>query len=88
MLIQEYVIRLRDGLWEIRLGDQLLSGQPTQMDALHVAEALAHASSFGAFCATRVVLLRFTQRIHGGDKPVDGVDSVQVENAKIFVNLS
>lgn len=45
MLIQEYVIRLRDGLWEIRLGDQLLSGQPTQMDALHVAEALAHAAA-------------------------------------------
>jgi len=30
---------------EVRLGDQLLSGQPTQMDALHVAEALAHAAA-------------------------------------------
>jgi hypothetical protein len=45
MLIQEYVVRLQDGLWEVRLGDHLLSGQPTQMDALHVAEALAHAGA-------------------------------------------
>jgi hypothetical protein len=45
MPIQEYVVRLQDGLWEIRLGDRLLSGQPTQMGALHVAEALAHADA-------------------------------------------
>ena len=45
MPIQEYVVRLQKGLWEVWLGDRLLSGQPTQMQALHVAEALAHAAA-------------------------------------------
>jgi hypothetical protein len=45
MLIQEYFVRERDGLWEVRLDDHLLSGQATQMEALHVAEALAHAAA-------------------------------------------
>jgi hypothetical protein len=45
MNIQEYVVRQQDGLWEVWLGDQLLSGQPTQMEALHVAEALAHKAA-------------------------------------------
>ena len=45
MSVQEYVGRQQDGLWEVWLGDQLLSGQPTQMEALHVAEALAHKAA-------------------------------------------
>ena len=45
MSLQDYVIRLQSGLWEIRLGDQLLGGQPTQMAALSVADALAYAAA-------------------------------------------
>ena len=45
MSLQDYLIRLQSGLWEIRLGDQLLGGQPTQMSALQVADALAHAAA-------------------------------------------
>jgi hypothetical protein len=45
MPIQEFVVRERDGLWEVRLDHRLLSGQATQMEALHVAEALAHAAA-------------------------------------------
>ena len=45
MSLQDYVIRLQSGLWEIRLGGQLLGGQPTQMSALHVADALAHGAA-------------------------------------------
>jgi hypothetical protein len=45
MSVLEYVVRQKDGLWEVRLGDRLLSGQPTQMAALNVAEALAHAAA-------------------------------------------
>ena len=41
----EYVVRLQDGLWEVRLRDRLVSGQPTQMAALSVAQALAHAGA-------------------------------------------
>ena len=41
----EYVVRLQDGLWEVRLEDRLLSVQPTQMAALSVADALAHAAA-------------------------------------------
>jgi hypothetical protein len=43
--MQEFVVRERDGLWEVRLGDRLLSGQATQMDAYYVADALAHAAA-------------------------------------------
>jgi hypothetical protein len=45
MLIQEYFVRERDGLWKVRLEDRLLSGQSTQMEAFHVAEALAYAGA-------------------------------------------
>jgi hypothetical protein len=43
--IHEYVVRERDGLWEVRLEGRLLSGQSTQMRAYYVAEALAHAAA-------------------------------------------
>ena len=45
MLIHEYVVRERDGLWEVRLGGRLLSGQPTRRAALNVAEVLMHAAT-------------------------------------------
>jgi hypothetical protein len=45
MAMQEYVVREQDGLWEVWLGDQLLSGQPTQIEALRVAETIAHATA-------------------------------------------
>jgi hypothetical protein len=45
MPIQECVVRLQGGLWEVRLDDRLLSGQATQREALDVAEALAHAAT-------------------------------------------
>ena len=45
MRIHEYAIRNIDHLWEIRLDGRLMSGQPTQMAALHVADALAQAAA-------------------------------------------
>jgi hypothetical protein len=42
---REYVVREQDGLWGVWLGDRLISGQPTQMAALGVAEALAGAAA-------------------------------------------
>jgi hypothetical protein len=45
MSIQEYVVRQRGGLWEVWLDGKLVSGQPTQMQALNIAEALAHAAA-------------------------------------------
>ena len=45
MPIQEYTVRQQAGLWEVRLGDRLLSGQLTQRAALNVAEDLARAAS-------------------------------------------
>ena len=45
MSIHEYVVREQDGLWGVWLGDQLISGQPTHMAALGVAEALAGAAA-------------------------------------------
>ena len=45
MSIQHFVVRERDGLWEVRLGTRLLSGQPTRQTALSVAEALAQKAS-------------------------------------------
>jgi hypothetical protein len=45
MLIQEFVVRERDGLWEVRLGDRLLSGQPTRREAVNVARAFARTAA-------------------------------------------
>jgi hypothetical protein len=46
MSIHEYVVRQQDdGLWGVWLGDRLISGQPNQMAALGVAEALAGAAA-------------------------------------------
>ena len=45
MLIHEYFVRERGGLWEVRLDDRLLSSQSTQMEAFQVAEALAYAGA-------------------------------------------
>ena len=45
MRIHEYAIRNIDYLWEVRLDGRLTSGQPTQMAALHHAQALAHTAT-------------------------------------------
>jgi len=42
--IQDFVIRLQNGLWVIRHGERLLSGHPTYLQALGAAEILAHAA--------------------------------------------
>ena len=44
MSIKQYVVRKQDRLWEVWLGRELLSGQPTYDEALNVAEALAYAA--------------------------------------------
>ena len=45
MRIHEYAIRNIDYHWEVRLDGRLTSGQPTQMAALHFADALAQAAA-------------------------------------------
>ncbi len=45
MRIHEYVVRLVDGLWQVRFDGRLVTGQPTQMGALGVAQALAQAGA-------------------------------------------
>ena len=56
MPIQELVVRFEDNIWQVRLGDRLLSGQPTQMAAVNVAHAIAHAAvAKGARTKIRVV---------------------------------
>ena len=45
MLTHEYDVRLVDGLWQVRFDGRLVSGQPTQMGALSVAQALAQTGA-------------------------------------------
>ena len=45
MPIQEVVVRFQDRIWQVSVGDHLLSGQPTQMAAISVAYAIAHAAT-------------------------------------------
>jgi hypothetical protein len=45
MSIHRYVVRQQEGLWQVWLGDKLLSGQPTRREALTVAETLAQAAA-------------------------------------------
>ena len=45
MATHQYVVRHVDGLWHVRFDGRLVSGQPTQMDALGVAQALAQAGA-------------------------------------------
>ena len=45
MSILKYVVRERDGLWEVRLDGRLVSGQQTRRKALDVAEALAYSAT-------------------------------------------
>ena len=44
MPLQQYVVRKQDHLWEIWLGRELLSNQPSYVDALNAADALAQAA--------------------------------------------
>ena len=45
MSIGEYVLSEQDGLWEVRLGDRLLSGQPAYAQALGVFQTIARAAA-------------------------------------------
>src|SRR5260221_113399 len=45
MPIQELVVRFKDNIWQVSLGDHLLSGLPTQMAAIGVAHTIAHAAA-------------------------------------------
>jgi len=58
MSIHEYVVCRRDGLWEVWLGDRLLSGHPTRMHATEVANMLATKRAVRG--ETTVVLVRAT----------------------------
>ena len=42
--MQNYVVRQQDGLWEVWLGDRLVSGQPTYDQALAIAVTLVDAA--------------------------------------------
>jgi len=44
MPVQQYIVRKQDRVWEVRLGRDLLSGQPTYDEALNVAQAHAYAA--------------------------------------------
>ena len=44
MPLQQYVVRKEDRLWQIWLGRELLSNQPTYVEALSLADALATAA--------------------------------------------
>ena len=44
MSILEYVVRQQDALWEVWLGDRLVSGHPTRTEAVGVAEVLAQGA--------------------------------------------
>ena len=45
MLTHEYVIRQVNGVWHVQCDGRLVSGQASEIDALHVAEALAGAAA-------------------------------------------
>ena len=45
MLSHQYIVRQETGLWQVRCDGRLVSGQPTQLAALHIAEAHAGAAA-------------------------------------------
>ena len=47
MLTHEYVVRLVDGLWQVRLDGRLIAGRSTQLEALNLAECLAQRAAVG-----------------------------------------
>ena len=56
MPIQVLIVQFEDDIWQVRLADRLLSGQPTQMAALNVAHTIANAAAAkGARTKIRVV---------------------------------
>ena len=44
MIVQKYVVLERDGLWEVWLGERLVSGQPTYEHAFAIAMTLVDAA--------------------------------------------
>ena len=45
MPVQRYTVCLRDGLWEVWLGGRLIAGQPSEMGAVALADALSYAAA-------------------------------------------
>jgi hypothetical protein len=45
MAVEQYTVSLRGGLWEVWLGGRLIAGQPTEMGAVGLAEALSYAAA-------------------------------------------
>jgi hypothetical protein len=71
MNIQEYLVRQHDGLWEIWLGNQLLSGQPALAEALAHATALHGERSKVLVAGLDVVSIEFPTIEPRGQPPVD-----------------
>jgi hypothetical protein len=42
--VHQYLVRQQGRLWQVWLGGQLLGGQPSYVEALNAAEALAYAA--------------------------------------------
>lgn len=72
MQVHEIVFRLVDGVWQVRFDSRIVSSQPTQMDALAAAQALAHA---GALRGER-------SRIEVGDLDGDPIEDTAIGQAK------
>jgi len=45
MPVERYTVSLRDGLWEVWLDGRLIAGQPSEMGAVGLAEALSYAAA-------------------------------------------
>jgi hypothetical protein len=45
MLTHQYIVCQESGLWQVLCNGRLVSGQPTQLAALHIAEAHAGAAA-------------------------------------------
>jgi len=45
MPVERYTVSLRDGLWEVWLDGRLIAGQPSEVGAVGLAEALSDAAA-------------------------------------------
>jgi hypothetical protein len=45
MPVEQYTVCLRDGLWEVWLGGRLIAGQPSELGAVGLADALSYAAA-------------------------------------------
>src|SRR5689334_24757287 len=66
MLTHEYVVRYADGLWRVRLDGRLVSAESNRMDALYIADALAHAGGARGERSKILVLMAIARRSNIG----------------------